>query len=152
MSTKKKKVGFYADERSSMWLADIPVGMRSAYINLAIEQYIEAGQEHMKSLTEAFNALAKKNPSVKSEVRPFSTGSQFADWEERNCNRCTKSYINNASATEGEGPCDIDNALTVAYIADGLVLHDIAVRMGWEPGWKNYTWDCPEREINDAAR
>jgi hypothetical protein len=81
------------------------------------------------------------------EVRPFSCGSQYGDWRSRNCDRCIKSYDNqNPQPKNGMGPCDIDNAIGIAYIGSGSVTHEIAKRMGYDDPCA-YGWDCPEREL-----
>ena len=68
---------------------------------------------------------------MNEEVNPFSCGSQYGDWRSRNCDRCLKSYDNQVQApTDGMGPCDIDNAIGLAYIGSGRVSSEIASRMG----------------------
>lgn len=77
----------------------------------------------------------------KSRIRPFSNGSQFADWENRNCDRCRL-------APRGEFAqyrCPIQKALGLAYWDSGDVSQKIADRMGYKPEENRYTWDCPER-------
>lgn len=75
----------------------------------------------------------------------FSNGTQFTDWEARNCMECIK------SSSHADGDCDIDEALTLACCGDGKVSGEIAERMGLldntpprQEGF-SYTWDCPER-------
>lgn len=89
---------------------------------------------------------------MNEKVRPFSTGSQFADWCDRNCSRCVK--------YEPDGPaaaCQIDHALMDAQIGDGSVPPEIAERLGYveDIAWNDegffYTWDCPERVLSAAA-
>lgn len=81
------------------------------------------------------------------QVRPFSNGSQYGDWRDRNCYRCTKSYERmEPKPKDGMGPCAIDNAVGLAYIGSGSVTPEIAKRMGFEGGGV-YGWDCPEREL-----
>ena len=41
-----------------------------------------------------------------SKVRPFSSGSQFDDWEASNCHKCKYYEL---------GSCDITDFLTLAY-------------------------------------
>ena len=74
-------------------------------------------------------------------VRPFSNGSQYADWQARNCNRCAK-----YNPERYDGACDIDGALGIAYIGTGTVPDDIARRMGYLDNQDAFTWDCPERQ------
>ncbi len=67
--------------------------------------------------------------------RPFDTGSQYGDWDQRNCEECWKVKR-----------CAIVRATSGAYLGDGQVSDDIARRMGWTGPGDRYTWDCPERE------
>lgn len=80
-------------------------------------------------------------------VRPFSCGSQYGDWRDRNCFRCVKSYEHMEPKPEnGLGPCEIDNAVGLAYIGSGSVTPEIATRMGYSDIGV-YGWDCPERAL-----
>lgn len=80
-------------------------------------------------------------------MRPFGCGSQYRDWRSRNCYRCVKSYENtNPEPKDGMGPCDIDNAIGLAYLGSGTVPAKIAERMGFKSSL-DYGWDCPEREL-----
>lgn len=74
--------------------------------------------------------------------RPFYSGTQFGDWTEANCLRCTKG----ADPTSSKWPdCDIEAALVESYIGDGTVSDDIAARMGiTEEIRGRYTWPCSE--------
>lgn len=75
-------------------------------------------------------------------VRPFDSGSQYADWQERNCEGCKK-----FDAAKFKGRCDIDGAVGAAYFGEGSVSDEIAVRMGYTgPNIGAYSWACPERE------
>ncbi len=76
--------------------------------------------------------------------RPFSCGSQFGDWQNSNCCRCTKFN------PEGLGDCEIDKALLHAMFEDGSVSTEIAERMGYldnspprQDGF-SYNWQCKE--------
>lgn len=58
-----------------------------------------------------------------------------------------KSYDNQKPAPiDGMGPCEIDNAIGLAYLGTGRVKPDIAKRMGFT-SCLEYGWDCPEREL-----
>jgi hypothetical protein len=72
-------------------------------------------------------------------MRPFSCGSQFADWESRNCDRCKKFNPDDINKSE----CDLTLALGDAYLGDGEITEEIAKRIGFVPG--AFSWDCPER-------
>ena len=82
-------------------------------------------------------------------VRPFSCGSQYGDWRDRNCFRCVKSYEHaEPKPKDGMGPCVIDNAVGIAYIGSGSVTPEIAKRMGYTGENEGaYGWDCPERDL-----
>lgn len=83
-----------------------------------------------------------------NEVRPFSCGSQYGDWRDRNCWRCVKSYEKTEPRpNDGMGPCEMDNALGLAYLGTGRVSKEIAKRIGYKHEDSFYGWDCPEREL-----
>jgi hypothetical protein len=85
---------------------------------------------------------------ITRRYRPFSSGIQAADWQDANCNRCTK-YKYEFHKDPGES-CPIDVALLFAMFGDGKVSRSIATRMGFldEDGKKNgdYVWKCAEWE------
>lgn len=68
-----------------------------------------------------------------SKVKPFSSGSQFDDWEASNCHKCKYYELGN---------CDIALALIFAYWDDGTVSQEIANRMGYVKD--KYVWQCTE--------
>jgi hypothetical protein len=98
-------------------------------------------------------------------VRPFSTGSQYADWTDKNCANCWK-----AVKSSKRFNCSIEKELGKAYWDNGEIPDEIAARMGatipcelshYDPEnevlalcqhhveqHNRYTWDCPEREQN----
>lgn len=79
-------------------------------------------------------------------MRPFDSGTQFADWTSSNCDRC------NASCHEpGEWPtCEIESALVYAFFDEGAVSDDIAARMGInEETEGKYVWMCGEVDWAD---
>ncbi len=75
---------------------------------------------------------------AEKRIRLFANGSQDADWQRVNCERCTK---------WGEDPiCDLDEALLVACWNDGTVSAEIARRVGWtDTDPPRYVWPCSER-------
>lgn len=78
----------------------------------------------------------------------FSCGTQFADWQEANCFRCTKYDYENPGAR-----CDLDMALLEAQVGDGTVSAEIARRLGYEEGSPpRYCWQCGEVEWTEAWR
>jgi hypothetical protein len=74
-------------------------------------------------------------------MRPFHCGSQYADWIERNCNRCWKSMNETR-----KGSCSLDRALATACFGDGEISDEVAKRIGAPDDCTVYGWDCPERE------
>lgn len=82
-------------------------------------------------------------------VRPFSTGTGYMDWCERNCVRCAKASPDADSCEEIT--CDIERALSEAACGEGYVPYAIAVRMGaTKPsGWRElFPRRCTERALN----
>lgn len=76
----------------------------------------------------------------------FANGTQFAAWRYRNCNRCTKQWLDNKYS------CEIEKALDAAYTNDGLVDRKILKRMGFSMTANEYTWDCPERVLTETDK
>lgn len=73
---------------------------------------------------------------TENSKRPFYCGSQYADWQEKNCEHCKK-----------DQKCDIQDALYEAYVGDGTVTESISARMNYssdEPSY--YCWPCNEVE------
>ncbi len=86
-----------------------------------------------------------ENSVIDKPIYPFANGSQYDAWTLRNCERCTKAR----QTDTGPSPCEIEQALAVAYCLDGTVTPEIAKRMAL-PDYKHrgtYTWDCPERDL-----
>ena len=88
---------------------------------------------------------------MSEQHRPFSNGSQYMDWEESNCNRCSKGAPPDADSYDGMR-CDIQRALAEACFGDGTVPVQIAERMGYldhcpprQYGF-SYVWECHERD------
>lgn len=71
----------------------------------------------------------------------FSSGSQYGDWVASNCERCAKYDVNDLPT------CEIDEALGLAYLDDGKVTPEIALRAGVnEENANKYVWPCSEVE------
>ena len=68
-------------------------------------------------------------------IRPFSNGSEYGFFVERNCDRCCKSYVEGVRKSR----CSIEKALNEASFSDGTILRRIYARMGGSSGY------CPER-------
>jgi hypothetical protein len=80
-------------------------------------------------------------------VRPFDSGSQFADWQASNCARC----VREENADRDEPPtCPILYALSLACLGSGYVTAEIADRAGWEAGAGRYVWQCGEVEWTES--
>lgn len=69
---------------------------------------------------------------------PFHCGSQYMDWQERNCCRCSKCTWD----AEDLG-CDIAMAISACAIT-GDLSDEMAKRMGLPGNECAYTWACPE--------
>ena len=57
-------------------------------------------------------------------IRPFSCGSEFGDWQYRNCEQC-KQYDEDVKRT-----CEYDRELGLAYCTDGLIRKETAEKLG----------------------
>ncbi len=75
-------------------------------------------------------------------IRPFSTGSQAAEWNEENCERCFRGYDHE----KGDYCCPIQRAIDEAgIIGDGTLSPEMAARMGITAETEDrYTWRCAE--------
>jgi hypothetical protein len=71
-------------------------------------------------------------------IRPFSCGTQYGDWTESNCTTCTKARPN--ATTFEELTCEIERALSEAYVTDGRIPLPVADQMGHGDG--RYVWPC----------
>ena len=74
------------------------------------------------------------------EIKPFSTGTQFMDWQEANCFRCKK-FNEDVTKT-----CDIEAALGLACIGSGKITLEMAKRCGFIGNENKFQWMCPEVE------
>jgi len=85
---------------------------------------------------------------LRGRRHPFSCGTQYGDWRDRNCDRCSKGQSYDAE-TDSWGPwrCPLERALSEAALGDGTVSRSVARRIGlpWHDG--DYSWDCHAREI-----
>lgn len=80
-------------------------------------------------------------------VRPFSNGIQFAEWQFRNCDQCSKRYDEDTR----NHFCDIERALSEAYVGDGTVSESIGTRMGAIHYRGRFNWPCLEWEAAEDA-
>lgn len=78
------------------------------------------------------------------QIRPFSSGSQYADWTGCNCDRCTKGAAR--LGPDALPTCEIELALGEAYFGSGKVSAEIAQRMGHTDHKGAYAWPCNEVE------
>ena len=85
---------------------------------------------------------------------PFSNGTEFECWDDRNCDRCVKGAGNNGDALV----CPIEEALTEALFGDGEMRFEMAARMGLHERERTHApdglpylgWPCKEFEAPDA--
>jgi hypothetical protein len=59
-------------------------------------------------------------------VHIWSNGTEFMIWEKNNCGRCVK-----ATTEDSDGCCDLDDAIGLACLGDGLLAPEIATRLGY---------------------
>lgn len=90
------------------------------------------------------------NDEHSETIRPFHSGSHFGDWCASNCSTCTKAP---PEADYDSMPCEIEKALSLAYMTDGRIPLLIADRMGHGEG--RYGWPClahdpPFRNVRDG--
>lgn len=76
-------------------------------------------------------------------VRPFSNGTQYADWSDSNCARCTKGVhrLNDETAWP---TCELEAALLEACFGDGEIPLATAQRIGMRENEGRYVWPCAE--------
>lgn len=72
--------------------------------------------------------------------RVFSCGSEYLDWQDRNCHRCVKDYVPETEAA----PCELENAIAGAAVGDGTIPDELAERL--KVGIYGPARECPERE------
>jgi len=77
-------------------------------------------------------------------IRPFSCGSQYADWEDYNCCQCAKYPPEDQwqSLAGRAAMCPIALAMGEAYFT-GEIADEIARRAAY-PGPGRYNWRCGE--------
>ena len=82
-------------------------------------------------------------PIIEDRIRPFHCGTQHADWECCNCDRCTK----NTPHELGMPTCEVQRAICEAAFGDGSVSREMAFRMGVNEETRlAYLWPCAEVE------
>ena len=62
-----------------------------------------------------------------ARIRPFSNGSEYTAWQERNCGKCAKFDPDSL-----EVACPIDEALLSAYWDDGTISKEMADKIGFD--------------------
>lgn len=71
--------------------------------------------------------------------RPFSTGRQWAEWDERNCGSCRLGF----DMKHGKFRCAHQFCLTSAAIGDGLITEATARAVGFLDSEGSDLWECP---------
>jgi len=79
--------------------------------------------------------MVARKPDPERRITPFSNGTEYVIWLDRNCDRCRKQY----DPATGEAPCDIEESLSVACLTDGKISAEMARRSGL-----NIRWDRPQ--------
>lgn len=72
---------------------------------------------------------------------PWSNGTQWMDWEGSNCDRCTKSKLNDDYWAEA---CPILNAIFMSQIDGEGLSEEMARRCGYVEHEGAYVWPCAE--------
>lgn len=70
-------------------------------------------------------------------VRPFSCGSEFADWRDSNCAQCV-----------AETACPLAHAIDLAYVGDGQMARHAVALIGCDGIWPK---PCTLRHHKDDA-
>jgi hypothetical protein len=85
----------------------------------------------------------KKNKKLHTKVKVFSSGHEYRSWLFSNCSKCNKNVkiINDNYISL----CDIEEALALASVSDGLIPQHIFDRMG-DPA----DFDCPELDLIES--
>lgn len=71
--------------------------------------------------------------------RPFSCGSQYADWTSRNCGSCKKGFDDRYFKFK----CDYEFALGFSFMGDGTISEEVARAIGYLDNINCYIWECP---------
>lgn len=64
----------------------------------------------------------------KNRVLPFSNGFEFMYWREQNCDICIKDCLYNPETGQYEVKCDIEEAISLAAVGDGMIDKALAER------------------------
>lgn len=62
-------------------------------------------------------------------VSPFSSGTSYMIWRSSNCDNCAKDWDPN-SLDPNAKPCDIEEAISLASVSEGVILKQIWKRAG----------------------
>jgi len=82
-----------------------------------------------------------------NDIRPFSTGSQAADWISRNCEKCQKRFRHDQKKYH----CRWQKEIDVAYMTTGTISARCADAIGMTAAGNGlYTWDCPSKIPKNA--
>jgi len=79
--------------------------------------------------------------------RPFSNGTSYGFWTERNCDNCAKDSYDKPNGYW----CPLQEALNLGYVGDGTIPEEIARRLGMEKRGDYPSLRCPEFEPLPAA-
>ncbi len=77
------------------------------------------------------------------EITPFSNGTEFMWWTDRNCDHCQR-YENESTKIEDAG-CPLIFSIELASVTDGKITLDIAQRIGLDSNNRLSTF-CKEFE------
>lgn len=71
------------------------------------------------------------------KYKPFSTGSQYDDWNGRNCCSCKKGF------KRAKYHCNLEPKLDAAYCGDGTITEETARAIGYIGNEEGYIWEYP---------
>ena len=78
---------------------------------------------------------------MNDKIRPFSNGTEFMIWRDKNCDRCEKANTETADRTK---TCPMEYDIALASVTDGSIPKESAERVGcnYEPYF--HLTDCKE--------
>ncbi len=80
-------------------------------------------------------------------VHPFANGTDYMDWNAKNCDRCNKVVYDKDD--QPVSACVLFNALMESMIEDGTVSAEYGKRLGMAPG-KLHCGPCTERNCEQT--
>lgn len=98
--------------------------------------YISNDPRHLVALCFGFFLYGYLNFIGMDKIKPFSNGTDFEIWENKNCCQCNISSINRDDLI-----CHIEEAITIAYLDDGKLEKTLFDKIGKDD--KGFFKNCP---------